>query len=244
MNKEIKKQIKEAFEPPEPERKIRFLKTMNFPKTDRKDFIIGQIFYIQKSVWIVSVFVFCFILFNIFTVIPNVHQEEMTLWVISSIVPFLALFSVVEIFRSKRHKMAEMEVVCRFGLAQLMFARMLILGVWNGIILLVTIVTLGIYLPEGIGITALYLLTPFVIVCGMSLFVMNHTNSHNSELICAAITVGVNMVHFIWREAYRSMDWKLSISIMIILFASGLCFMAVQLFKTMKKMEENQWNFA
>lgn len=50
MDRELQKALRQAYETPKAKEKEQFIRNLEFPKTDRRDFVIRQIAYIQKSV--------------------------------------------------------------------------------------------------------------------------------------------------------------------------------------------------
>jgi len=243
MDKELQKALQRAYEVPEPKEKEQFLRNLEFPKMDKKDFLIGQIGYIRKSVWVFSVLIFINVLYLISSFAEAALKEETSLWIISSVLPFLGLFSVTELSRSERYRMSELEAGCRFGLSQVLIARMLILGVWNGIILGAVILLLGNHLAEGIVITALYLLAPYLFVCGASLFLLNHIRNRNGASVCAAVTVGINLLNLVMKKSVMAAGDRNSVLIMSFLLLTGFCMVGTQIRKMLKRVEEEQWNF-
>lgn len=242
MDRELQRALKQAYETPKSKEKEQFIKNLGFPKTDRRDFIIGQVAYIQKSVWIVSVLLFLVVVYFCFSSGKNFRTDSF-LWEISSVLPFLALFSVTELFRSQRYCMSELEAGCRFGLPQVMLAKMFILGVWNSAVLAAVILLLGSCLPDGIGIIALYLLTPFLLVCGVSLFILNRIRSRNSLYICAAVTAGINLLNMIVQKSLLAAGGRSGRFIMLFLLFAGILMTGIQIKGMFQKMEEEQWSF-
>ena len=58
MNKKLKKALQNAFEPPKPIHEKEFIKQFPQPTISTLSFVLSQIRYIQKYVWIVSFAVF------------------------------------------------------------------------------------------------------------------------------------------------------------------------------------------
>jgi len=243
MNNGLKKEIKEAFEWKEPEGKKQFLSKLCFPKLDKKDFIFEQIFYIRKKVWIFSSLIFGLIMLIIYS-FRRFPSSEINLWVVSSLMPFLALISVMELSRSSMFKMAEMEASCLFGLPQLLLARMMILGIWNGLLLMIIVIAVNFYMPEGIIRIIVYLLAPYLLVSGLSLYLINNRKERNTIYSCTAIAVFVSICGILLQRILKNYDGKFDIWIMISLLVIGLCIVFTQIRKMYQKWEEDRWNFA
>lgn len=234
MNNGLKKEIKEAFEIEKPEGKEQFLKNLCFPKLDRKDFIFEQIFYIRKKTWLFSSLTIGLIMLAVYY-LQKYPSSGMNLWIISSIMPFLALISVVELSRSSMFKMAEMEAGCLFGLPQLLLARMLILGVWNGLLLVVAVIAVNLYMSEGIIKIVVYLLAPYLLVCGLSFYMINKKKERSEIYSCTATAALVSIcLIMMWRILKNYNQWA-GIWIMLTFLMIGLCMIFVQ----MKKFKED-----
>lgn len=234
MNNGLKKEIKEAFEMKEPEGKKQFLRNLCFPKLDRKGFIFEQVFYIRKKVWVFSSFILGFIMI-ILNSFSRFSPSGTNLWIISSIMPFLALISMMELSRSSMFKMAEMEASCLFGLPQLLLARMLILGIWNGLLLAVIMITANLYMPEKMIKIVVYILTPYLLVSGMSLYLINNKKERNGSYSCAAAAILVSICGIMVQRILTNYNERTGIWIMFMFFVIGLCMAFVQARKFTEK---------
>ena len=85
MKSEMKRALKDAFEAPEPKHKKEFLKELEQPQISTVSFLLSQVSYIRKSVWIGSVFV------AVLAVLWADAVGEDSVWVISAMMPFVAL---------------------------------------------------------------------------------------------------------------------------------------------------------
>lgn len=186
----LKKELYEASEPPAPKGRDAFLKALPYPKLTYPEFIFSQIGYIRKRMWAVSAAVLLAGICSMY-IIPN--RSALVLWVISSLAPFLAVFTAAEISRSSIFGMSEIEAGCRFALPQLTGARMLILGVCNFTVISVGTLISGIFSPFGIALSALYILTPYVCVCGASLAVFGKVRGQDGVYISGGIALAVSV---------------------------------------------------
>ncbi|MDE6608765.1 MAG: hypothetical protein K2K54_13600 [Lachnospiraceae bacterium] len=227
MNNGLKREIKEAFEMKEPEGKEQFLKNLCFPKISRRDFIFEQIFYIRKKVWLFSFLIVGLIMFTVYS-FGRFSSSNINLWIISSLMPFLALISIVELSRSSMFKMAEMEAGCLFGLPQLLLARMLILGVWNGLLFIVIVMAVNMYMPTGIIKIVVYLLAPYLLVCGISFYLINKGKERSEVYSCTAIAVLLSVCLIMMQRILKNYNEQIGIWIMLTFFVIGLCMISVQ----------------
>lgn len=110
MRQALKKELKRAFEAPQPVRKKAFLRTLEQPKTSVFAFVLSQLGYIRRWVWLVSALVF------ILSMMGAAGLPADTVWIASALMPLLALTVVSESGRSENYEMAELEMATRFSL--------------------------------------------------------------------------------------------------------------------------------
>lgn len=191
MRRNIKKEIKTAFIPPDPKGRENFLSKLRYPKLTYSEFIFLQIGYIRKRIWIVSLavlsaaaFVACFVS----------EEAKLLLWLTAAIMPFLALLTASEISRSGLFGMSEIEAGCRFSLTQVVAARMIILGVCNFMIIITVSVLSGFFTPFSFAKSVLYIFTPYITVNGCSLMIFNRAKGQDGIYLSAAAALGVSLV--------------------------------------------------
>lgn len=187
---EIKEALRGAFTPPEPRNKDKFIGSIRYPKLSYSEFILSQICYIRKRVWLFSAAV----LLIVISAVCMIPQNEMYLvWIVSTLIPFLALMTAMEISRSDIFGMSEIEAGCRYSLPQLVGARMIILGVCNFAVISAIAVILGLFSPLGMMKAALYILTPYITVNGIVLVVVDKVTGLECVYINVAATLGVSL---------------------------------------------------
>lgn len=194
MKLNLKNEIKTAFEPPEPKGRADFLASMHYPKLTYPEFILSQVGYIRKRVWLVSAAV----VFSAVRTVCAVPEEALFLiWFIAAMVPFLAMLTTVEISRSRVYSMSEMEAACRFSLPQVTGARMIVLGVCNFAVIITASVLLGSYTSFGIARSALYIFTPYIVVSGISLMIFSRVKGQEAVYLSAAAAMAVSFAGII-----------------------------------------------
>lgn len=186
MKRALREELKRAFEAPEPIHKKTFLRTLEQPKISMPAFVLAQIGYIRRWVWILSVLVF------VVSVMGGVWLAAETVWVISALMPLLALTVVSESGRSENYGMAELEMATRFSLRSVILARLGILGMEN-------LVILGVLLPVGIwgqGLGAMqagvYILLSYLMTTFAGLSVVRRIRGREAVYICVGIAVCVS----------------------------------------------------
>lgn len=237
MNK-WKEDLKLAFEAPCSTQKQEFLKNIDVPTMPIRDFLISQIRYIRTWVWCISSMIFIVSLFW------GMFLPDTVLWLISGLVPLLALTIISESGRSELYKMAELEMTTRFSLRSVIFARLVIVGVMN-LILLVVLILIGSRSTAVVLIaTIFYIVTPFLLTSFIGLLVVRKIRGQEGMYACVGVSVGISMflllshkvLSFIYQEQYL-MVWGL---VALVLFIGN----GKQCIKLIKQTEEVVWNLS
>lgn len=186
MKQELRNKLKRAFEPPAPLNKRDFLRTLEQPGISIFMFVLSQLGYIRRWIWIVSAFVFAL------SVMGAVWLPADVVWTISALTPLLALTVVSESGRSENYAMAELEMATRFSLKSVLLARLGILGVENLLIL-------GLLLPVGIwrqrlGViqAGVYVLLPYLVMTYAGLSIVRRFRGREAGYFCAGVTVCIS----------------------------------------------------
>ncbi len=195
MKFNLKKELAEAFIPPEPKDRDGFLAAIPYPKLTYPEFVLSQIRYIRKSVWFVSGII---LLAGIGTVCVMPENSMILVWVISALIPLLAVLTAAEISRSDIFGMSEMEAGCRFALSQVVGARMIILGVCDFFVIAVLTAVSGVLSPHDIAKSALYILTPYAFVNGCCLAIFDRVKGQDGVYLSAAAAFAVSLAGVIF----------------------------------------------
>lgn len=191
MRRSLKNELKYVFEAPEPMHKRAFLRTLEQPKTSVFAFVLSQLGYIRRWVWIVSALVF------ILSMMGAVGLTKDTVWVTSALMPLLALTVVSESGRSEIYEMAELEMATRFSLRSVVLARLGILGVENLFIL--GLLSVGIWRQggstlygAGVPTWGVCMLFPYLLTTFAGLTVVRRLRGREAVYICAGIAACIS----------------------------------------------------
>ena len=242
MNRKLKEGLQAAFDAPPPKRKNGFLLSLNFPKTNRLDFMAAQAGYIRKRVWVIALLSSALAL-----LVPRLQPDESALgaiWIASSFLPFIALAGITEIARSASYNMAELEMSCRYTLSDIVLARLLILGCANMAVFAAVMASLRMLGNIEMPRLGAYLLVPFLLTSALSLFVLNRLRSKESVYICGGISCFVSILNALLSSQYRTAFsgeytafWGAAVFVLL-LWTSG------EIIKLIRKTEEYQWNLS
>lgn len=159
------------------------MKKLGFPKISRIEFITVQICYIRKRVWLATSLLVAasLLLFHLYAGENTLNLIK----VISSIFPFIALLTITEMAKSASYNMMELEMSCKYSFADIVLARMSILGCFN---FCTFILFIFLFAAKNTCFNFLqlviYLLLPFLCTCLLSLFAINYIPSKDSTYIC------------------------------------------------------------
>jgi len=238
LSRKIKKALQGAFDAPEPKRKMSFLMTFAPPRANRLDFVITQVGYIRKRIWIAS-FV------TITLVLLGLHVQDdinSLIWIVSSFLPFISVLGIAEIAKSASYNMSELEMSCRYSFLDIALARLGILGAVNGITFATIIIFIARVSDIGILTSIAYLFIPYLLACLLSLFSLNRFRGKERLYICGLASCLVSVASFIyynWAElAFTGERW------LFMAFAVLLVLTGAEIIKFIRKMEDYQWSLS
>lgn len=238
MKKYLRQQIQRAFEAPMPNQreKARFLRMLPKAKISTWQFILAQLSYLRKWVLALSIL----LLFP--ALIGAYYISQDTLWVISSLIPFLGLLAVTESTRSAMYGMSEFELSTRFSLKCVVLARLSILGGMDMIVLCFLIPLCCACSKFSLLQTGIYLFVPYLLTVNLSLWLTRVFHTKEAVYGCAGVAIAVSvtnaglhfMADFVYQASYMN-RW-------MILFFLLIGKMIYELYYTMKQTEEYVWN--
>lgn len=205
---------------------------------------ISQLTYLRKRVFILSLLL---ILAGIVLSFqphydPQCNYIDKNCWLMSAILPFLALFSSVELTRSSSYKMAELEMSCRFCLQQLFAARILLLGGGNFAVLLTILLLLQRVSPFGFMRLALYLLTPYLLTSALCLILTSRFRGKEALYFCASASCGISTFNVFFTSASEVFYSTGQIGWWLLIMAFSLILIGFKLYQFIKQTEVTKWN--
>lgn len=236
MKQDLKRALRDAFEPPAPEQKDAFLKNMLCPEISNLDFMLSQAGYIRKYVWGISVLIFGIAIGGVWA------REKEILWVISALLPFAAVSVVAEYNRSHTFLMSELEMASRFSLKSVVLARMGILGTVHLCLLIFLIPVCTWHHVVSILQTGVYLLVPYLLTTSLGLWAVRTLQGVESLYVCAGIASGVSGIHIFIRSVIPVLFEERYIPVWILLLAAAAAATDREWKRTIKQTEELVWN--
>jgi hypothetical protein len=244
MKQTLKEELKSAFQAPSPTGKELFLKQLCYPKITYQEFLLNQLFYIRKRIWIASVLILLLGWMTIFQlpVFQYWTTNGFKIYSISSLLPILSLMTITEVYRSFSYKMVELEESCRFSLLQIVMARLNILGAGNGVILILLLIFINQVSAYSLLQTFLYVIMPYLFACATCLWLLNRTRGLDGIYSCAFATFFFSIASILCERLFTVLYTDLYLNVWLALFAGCLVMIVFQIHKLVKQLEEKQWN--
>lgn len=237
MKRKLKKELRAAFDAPEPQRKKAFLKNMGRPGISGRQFLLTQASYIRKWVWAVSCAVF------IIALSCGHLRDWNEIWIFSALMPFLAVTAITEIICSEVYGMAELEMAARFPLRSVVLARMGILGVVHLAVLVV--IALFEVREGGIGLlrTGVYLLVPYLMTDALGLWISGKIHGREAVYGIFGVAVIIGTLPVLGRYAVQYELYAAEAFIWWVAALVMVCAAAVTEWKKeIERTEELVWN--
>lgn len=238
MKPSLKRELQKIFEAPAPTRKEEFLKKIPQTEISNLSFVMAQFGYIPKHVW--GIFSFTFGI----AIICGFFMEKDVLWIISALIPFIALSVLTENARSGIYLMSELEMSARFSLKSVMLARMGILGVSHMILLMFLIPLCAAHNLATVFQVGLYILVPYMMTVFIGLWATRRIHGMESIYVCMGIAVGVSGINIFVRRIFPIIYEMEYMPIWIIGFVALIMLVAKEMKKSIEQTEELAWSLS
>jgi len=238
MSNNLKGKLKSVFEAPAPAKKNIFLSQIDYPKASRLDFIKSQAGYIRKHVWVLSLLLFIGTLIGIY----YYEVSASVVWVVSSVFPFISLVSMSEILRSTTYNMDELEMSCKHNFLEISLIRLGILGIANFAVLISILILLIGKTDFGFFRLGIYLITPYLLNCYCSIFVINRLKSREIIYVCGVVTASVSILNALSAIQINDIYTDKYCSFWIAAFIILALLSCKEIVELIRKMEELKWN--
>ena len=190
MNSEMKKLLIKAAGQPDHLRKDKFIREyrkMNEGNNETTlQFIVSQFSYISWYVWGISLLALIAAIFGI-----NIQFTGSTM-MISAFIPFVAMAAVIESFRSKYHRMSELECVTKVSFRGIYFARISCIGLVHIIVLACLIFIVGRNSEKGYLVTGAMIIIPYLMTSIVNTEIERTEIGRKSIFACITVSVLVS----------------------------------------------------
>lgn len=190
----LKQKLPDAFRAPSPERKEPFIYTLPRQRISNLQFLFTQTGYLPFWVWGLCALPFPLLLLN------ACLMAKSSLWVLSALIPFIAMTAVTENARSSLCHMAELEMASRFSLKSVLFARMGSIGAAH-LLLLCLLTPIACHEDErSLLQSGIYLLLPYLLTTFLSLWCCRKIHGREALYACMGAAVTVSSLSIFLQE--------------------------------------------
>lgn len=197
MNKKTRDYVKRMFKYPPPKRRDEFFDLVRPRNVSTFEVLLTQIKYISFRMWLLSI-AFVMILF------AGCHRVSIDkLYFIEAVLPYIATVGLIETNRSYRYNMYELEKTTRFSLRTVMYARMLIIGIINYLIIISVSGIVAIKSEESIIYIFTKMVTPYLITMALGLRIERHSIGRNSDYISVILALFISFIVIVINIKYE-----------------------------------------
>lgn len=193
-NQIIKQKLKDAYHFPESEKEKSFIKNYEKRSCQLPCIIKNEFRYMGIKSTIAGIFM-CFLLWAVARI-----GDEKIMWTVSSFIPICSVVPLSLIFHSEQFGMCELEAASRFSLRFIRLIRMLILGIFSGIVTLFGSILLRRLWTSGILDIVMYMLFPYLVSIWGSLLTTRKWHGKESGYGVMAICFATGLLPTIIRE--------------------------------------------
>jgi hypothetical protein len=162
-------------------------------------------------------------------------QTPLLILFLLSPVPFM--LGMMEIFRSRDEHMLELEQSCKFNAVSVIFSRLFIIGIYS--IVLNTVYSFWLsLLNETLGLFQLtiYWLTPFTVVCGITLMAASNMKGSSSAAYLLPFW-GVICFSTQYDSRIQDLISAANVALYVLMLALGIAFTAYQIHRLHKNIK-------
>ncbi len=235
MKNDMKQLLNDAFYATEPKEKQNFLKNIRPREVSVLEMLLQQFSYIRVTVWLYA------LLLIVIAVLGSVYRVEQTTLVITMMMPFAAVASVLETRRSKKYGMSELEMATRFSLRSVVIARLLIVGLAAITVLCVVSPMIATTFGEDVNVTAIHIVIPYCItmIIGLQLerSPLGRATEYGSIMVAFVISFLALVFYFyhpVFMSGYTEIIEKWGVFVALLL----MVITAMEQWKTVNNVEE------
>lgn len=251
MEEDIIRNLNQLYKAPAPKRKEEFIKgvqrqleeiekeTAQETESSRitwVQFLCQQIPYIRKWNWLLVITGF------LITLLSVRYIDREAVWTTAAFVPFLALAAVSEGSRSTQYGMEELELASRFSLKSIAASRLLLMGVSNLVLLVISILIVGTGDHAGILFSGAVIMIPYLMTAFVNFFLVRRIRGRESIYACLGATVLISGTHLLMGMTEESVYSHLSGISLLLIFVTAAALTVEECVKFMRQSEEYVWS--
>ena len=237
MSRDMNNDIKRMFFVPAPQRKDDFIRAhreqFNYNKSNTLNMLLCQVEYISKSVWVLSIIVF---ILGVGILDISLRQR---IEIVAALMPFVSGIAVYDTFRSRRYGMYEMEWASKYSLRQILFSRIIVIGIVH---IALTLSLASFIRSDEMGFVniCMVITIPYLTSSIICLEFERTTFGRNNPFVCLMVSAFISVCIKLMQIKIQPLFWLQNNYMIIVLIA--LAFIECYEFKKIYHLEEYGWN--
>ncbi len=172
-------------------------------------FVAAQVRYIPSWTWVAQVLIVALMVVMAYTS----GSEISTKTVIGVLSAASVLVGVPTVHASKRHTMAELEYSCANNTANVMVARLTVLGCSSALVVALMVSVTAAHLDTGAFSVALWTAPPFFCSCAGALLLLRKASPSSAAALCAVWTVACSAALMSFSTVFPEMYGDASLTV-------------------------------
>lgn len=189
-----------------------------------------------------KIIIFQFILLILGINIITSTEFEKTRLILSTVMPVLSLLQMIELEKSFKYNMYEIEISCKLNLKELILIKLIIYAFVNLCIMTIFAIIAGSYFKYSISLLILYFLVPLMITNTINIGIIRLQKHKSNELINFIVMLFVNAILLIidikFPYVYESSNTLIWEGLLII----AIYYFVKNVYEICEKEEDFIWN--
>ena len=195
------------------------------------------VLFMNKTTFLIQ---FVLLLIGIF-VIKSMAFEKTRL-ILSLVMPILAFLQMMELEKSFKYNMYEIEMSCKMDLKELISIKLLVNTIINLIIMTVFASLTAVHFGNEIYLLIIYFLVPFMITNVINIRVMKLSKNKSNEIINITVTLLMNIVLLILNIKFPGVYEMSSILVWIGLLCITVFYFTKAVYRFFEEEDDYIWN--
>lgn len=195
------------------------------------------VLFMNKTTFLIQ---FVLLLIGIF-VIKSMAFEKTRL-ILSLVMPILAFLQMMELEKSFKYNMYEIEMSCKMDLKELISIKLLVNTIINLIIMTVFASLTAVHFGNEIYLLIIYFLVPFMITNVINIRVMKLSKNKSNEIINITVTLLMNIVLLILNIKFPGVYEMSSILVWIGLLCVTVFYFIKTVYRFFEEEDDYIWN--
>lgn len=193
--------------------------------------------FMNKTTFLIQ---FVLLLIGIF-VIKSMAFEKTRL-ILSLVMPILAFLQMMELQKSFKYNMYEIEMSCKMNLKELISIKLIINTIINLCVMTILAVVTGTHFEQESYVLILYFLVPFMITNVINIGVMKLSKNKSNEIINITVTLLMNIVLLILNIKFPGVYEMSSILVWIGLLCVTVFYFTKAVYRFFEEEDDYIWN--